>query len=146
MNTAQSDIALRAPRLRSLSLLSRKAYTMSEIIIVIVVLGLLASVAVPVYNNIRAAGVDNVKQKNADMLNQMATTVHNGGFDTSAWTDATTAINGLRAGISIASGATTMTVRLEKVLNAAAYTYTPSTVPSRPGVFAAVLGQPSIDP
>jgi type II secretory pathway pseudopilin PulG len=119
---------------------------MSEIIIVIVVLGLLAAIAVPVYNNIRAAGVDNVKTKNADMLNQMVTTAHNGGVDTNSWVDSAAAIAALRGGINIQSGANTMVIRLEKALTVAAYTYTPSAVPSRPGVFAAVLGQPNIDP
>jgi type II secretory pathway pseudopilin PulG len=119
---------------------------MSEIIIVIVVLGLLAAIAVPVYNNIRAAGVDNVKTKNADMLNQMVTTAHNGGVDTNSWVDAAAAIGALRGGINIQSGANTMVIRLEKALTVGAYTYTPAAVPSRPGVFAAVLGQANIDP
>lgn len=125
---------------------SRRGYTMSEIVIVIVVLGLLAAIAVPVYNNIRAAGTDNVKTKNADMLNQMVTTVHNGGIDTNTWSDSAAAIAALRGGIQIQTGTNTMTIRLEKALTAAAYTYTPSTVPSSPGTFAAVLGQPNVNP
>lgn len=121
---------------------------MSEIIIVIVVLGLLAAIAVPIYNNVRNAGADNVKIKNADMLNQMMTAIHNGGVDTTAWTDANAVITALRAGVQIPSAsaaAAPQEVRLEKDLNAAAYTFTPGTNARAP-LFAPILNQPSVRP
>ena len=127
---------------------SRRGYTMSEIIIVIVVLGLLAAIAVPIYNNVRNAGADNVKIKNADMLNQMMTAIHNGGVDTTVWTDAAAAINALEAGVTIPSAnpnAAKQQIRLEKQLNAAAYTFTAGT-PDKAPVFAPVLNQPTVNP
>lgn len=124
---------------------SRRGYTMSEIIIVIVVLGLLAAIAVPVYNNIRAAGVDNVKMKNADMLNQLVTTAQNGGVDVNAWADANAAITALRGGLTIQSGSTPMVVRLETQLNPSAYSFTVGSTTSLPR-FAAITGQPNVNP
>lgn len=135
-------------RKNAASLQSRRGYTMSEIIIVIVVLGLLAAIAVPIYNNVRNAGADNVKIKNADMLNQMMTAIHNGGVDTSAWTDASAVITALRAGVSIPSAnaaAAPQEIRLEKDVNAAAFTFTAGTTTRAP-LFAPVLNQPSVRP
>ena len=127
---------------------SCRGYTMSEIIIVIVVLGLLAAIAVPIYNNVRNAGADNVKIKNADMLNQMMTAVHNGGVDTSGWTDAGTVLRALSAGVPIPSmnaAAAAQEIRLEKDLNAAAYTFTPGSTTRTP-LFAPILNQPTVRP
>lgn len=121
---------------------------MSEIIIVIVVLGLLAAIAVPIYNNVRNAGSDNVKIKNADMLNQMMTAVHNGGVDTTVWTDGAAAITALRSGVSIKganASAAQQQIRLEKDLNPAAYTFTVGTPDTAP-VFAPILGKPTVTP
>ena len=133
-----------ARQLRASPFASTRGYTMSEIIIVIVVLGLLAAIAIPVYNNIRAAGVDNVKAKNADMLNQLSATVHNGGVLTD-WADAPAAFTALRGGIAIQAGANVMTVRLDKDLTAAAYNYVAGTA-AAPARFTAVLGQPNVNP
>ena len=130
--------------LAGLSARSRRGYTMAEIIIVIIVLGLLAAVAIPVYNNIRAAGVDNIKRKNADMLNQMAATLHNGGVVTN-WADASAAFTALRGGINIQSGGTTMVIRLDKNLTAAAYNYVPGDN-ATPAQFSAITGQANVDP
>lgn len=118
---------------------------MSEIIIVIVVLGLLALIAVPVYNNIRAAGVDNVKIKNADIMNQLISTAHNGGVNVTAWSDGAAAVSALQGGLNITSGGTTMTVRLEKNVNVAAYRYDPATATALPR-FTAITGQPEVNP
>lgn len=123
---------------------SRRGYTMAEIIIVIIVLGLLAAVAIPVYNNIRAAGVDNIKRKNADMLNQMSATLHNGGVLTN-WADASAALAALRTGINIQSGGTVMVIRLDKNLTAAAYNYVAGTA-AAPAQFNAITGQANVDP
>ncbi len=132
----------------SRSLSSRGGYTMSEIIIVIVVLGLLAAIAVPIYNNVRNAGADNVKIKNADMLNQMMTAIHNGGVDTSTWTSASSVLDSLSGGVAIPSanaGAAAQQIRLEKSLNPAAYSFTPGTETSAP-LFGPILRQPSVRP
>lgn len=138
------QVISRTTQSRLPSIRSRRGYTMAEIIIVIIVLGLLAAVAIPVYNNIRAAGVDNIKRKNADMLNQMAATLHNGGVQTN-WADADAAFAALRAGINIQSGGTVMVLRLDKNLTSAAYNYVPGTA-AAPAQFTAITGQANVDP
>ena len=119
-------------------------YTMSEIIIVIFVLGLLAAIAIPVYNNIRAAGVDNIKLKNADMLNQMAATLHNAGVTTD-WADAAAAFAAMRGGIALQTRGNTMVVRLDKDLTPAAYDFVTGSVDA-PARFTARTGQPQVNP
>lgn len=136
------------PLIRSSAFSSKKGYTMSEIIIVIVVLGLLAAIAVPIYNNVRNAAADNVKIKNADMLNQLMTAVHNGGVDLSSWVDGATAISELRKGVSIPAvnpNAAPQQIVLEKELNAAAYAYTAGTT-SRAPKFDPILNKPNVLP
>jgi type II secretory pathway pseudopilin PulG len=121
---------------------------MSEIIIVIVVLGLLAAIAVPIYNNVRNAGADNVKIKNADMLNQMMTAIHKGGVDTTGWSDAPAVFTALETGVAIPSmtpGAAGQEIRMEKALNGAAYKFTPGTISKAPR-FEPILNQPSVRP
>ena len=121
---------------------------MSEIIIVIVVLGLLAAIAVPIYNNVRNSGADNVKIKNADMLNQSMTTIHNGGVDTTAWADGTAAIKALQGGVSIPSAnplAAAQQILLEKDVNPAAYRFTAGTKTTSP-LFEPLLDQPAVRP
>lgn len=141
-------------RLRSLAsitrqdLRSKKGYTMSEIIIIIVVLGLLAAVAVPIYNNIRDSGADNVKIKNADMLNSLMTAVHNGGVDVTAWATGADAITALQVGVNIPSSdpaAAAQQVKLQKAVNPAAYTFTPGNATTAP-LFTAKLNEPNVRP
>lgn len=116
---------------------------MSEIIIVIVVLGLLAAIAVPVYNNVRSAGAENVKIKNADMLNELMTAVHNGGVDTSGWTTGKLALDALSAGVDIrTSSGTVQQIKLQKTLNPNAYLYVQGDATKAP-TFTADLSKPS---
>jgi prepilin-type N-terminal cleavage/methylation domain-containing protein len=141
-------IAVKRERRQNFAWASGRGYTMSEIIIVIVVLGLLAAIAVPIYNNVRNSGADNVKIKNADTLNQLMTTIHNGGVDTTAWTDSAGAISALRAGVSIPSAnpaAAAQQILLEKDVNPAAYKFTAGTKTTAP-LFDPILDQPSVRP
>lgn len=46
-----------------------RAFTMSEIIVVIVVIGLLAMIAVPVYSGIRRSALENAAMHNARLIN-----------------------------------------------------------------------------
>jgi prepilin-type N-terminal cleavage/methylation domain-containing protein len=125
----------------------RAGYTMSEMIIVIVVLGLLTAIAIPIYNNVRNAGADNVKLKNADLLNQLATTVHNGGVDMSSWVDSASSINALQAGVTIQSlrGAANQQIKLDSTLNPAAYLFTAGDATKAPH-FDADVGHPDVAP
>jgi|GEM_PF-2783080 len=146
--TTSSQSAVKRVRRQKFALASRRGYTMSEIIIVIVVLGLLAAIAVPIYNNVRNSGADNVKIKNADTLNQLMTTIHNGGVDTTAWTDGAAAIAALRGGVSIPSAnpaAAAQQIVLEKDVNPLAYKYTPGTKTTAP-IFEPLLDQPTVRP
>lgn len=48
---------------------SRLGYTLSEMIVVIVVIGLLAMIAVPVYSGIRRSSLENAAMHNARLIN-----------------------------------------------------------------------------
>lgn len=121
---------------------------MAEIIIVIVVLGLLAAIALPIYNNVRNAASDNVKIKNADMLNQLMTAAHNGGVDMSGWVDGAAAIDALHKGVvipAVNAAAASQTIILEKALNPAAYKFTAGSATVAPQ-FEAILNNPAVNP
>jgi Tfp pilus assembly protein PilE len=109
---------------------------MAEIMVVIVVMGVLALIAVPIYNNVRGAAFDAVKAKNATTLNQLMTTCHNAGVDMSTWVTSRDAIDALTLGInlpsSIASAATPQQIKLQEVLNPAAYNFTPGDATKAP--------------
>jgi|GEM_PF-1811779 len=70
-------------------LVSRRGYTLSEMVVVIVVIGLLAMIAVPVYSGIRRSSLENAAMHNARLINaardSFALTVPSA---TAAWTSA----------------------------------------------------------
>lgn len=126
----------------------QRGFTMVELLIVIVCVGLLASIAVPTVNRVRDALTDNAKVRNADKLNEYMSALYNGGVDTSTYADAAAAITALRGGITIpavVSGGASMEVRLEKDVNSSAYTFTQGTTNTAPR-FAAILGQRNVRP
>jgi len=121
---------------------AKRGFTIGELLIVIVIVGLLASLAVPTVNRVRDALTDNAKVRNADKLNEYVTAIYNGGVDTTAWATGAAAIEALREGVTIPAsvpGGATMQVRLEKDVNAAAYTFTVGTAERAPR-FVAILG------
>ncbi len=126
----------------------QRAFTMAELLIVIVCIGLLAAIAVPTVNRVRDALTDNAKVRNADKLNEYMSALYNGGVDTSTYATATATITALRSGIAIpatVTGGATMEVRLDKDVNADAYTFTQGTASTAPR-FVAILGQRSVRP
>lgn len=127
---------------------SQRGFTMAELLIVIVCVGLLAAIAVPTLNRVRDALTDNAKVRNADKLNEYMSALYNGGVDTATYTTATQAIDALKGGVTIpasVTGGSTMEVRLEKDVNPSAYTYQAGTASAAPR-FTAVLGQRNVRP
>jgi len=125
-----------------------KGFTMAEIMVVIVVMGILALIAVPIYNNVRGAGLDTVKAKNAATLNQLMTTIHNAGVDTTGWTTSALAITALSNGVALPTvtpSAQAQQIILRDSLNPNAYTFTPGTATTAP-FFVPILNQPTIPP
>lgn len=118
------------------------AFTMFEVLLVIVALGLLAAFIVPtVYRFFDSTG-DTVKTHNAQAMNQYMETLFNAGVDTSTYTDAASAISALRTGIQLPAtvpGGTTSEVKMNQVVNPNAYTFTAGTS-TTPPTFAPILG------
>ncbi len=125
-----------------------KGFTMAELLIVIVCVGLLATIAVPTVNRARDALTDHAKASNADKLNEYMSALYNGGVDTSTYADAAATLTALRAGITIPStipGGSSIEVRLDKDVNHLAYTYTQGTATTAPR-FVAKLGERNVRP
>lgn len=125
-----------------------RGFTMAELLIVIVCVGLLAAVAVPTINRVRDALTDSAKVRNADKLNEYVSVLHNGGVDTSSYADGAAVITALRSGVVIPSavpGGASMEVRLEKEVNAAAYDFVAGTNAAAPR-FTARLGERNVRP
>lgn len=53
----------------SCPLTAKRGYTLSEMVVVIVVIGLLAMIAVPVYSGIRRSSLENAAMHNARLIN-----------------------------------------------------------------------------
>lgn len=119
-----------------------RAFTLFEVLLVVVALGLLAALVVPTVDRFFDATGDTAKTHNAQTMNQYMETLFNSGVDTSGYTDATAAISALTAGVTIPAtvpGGQTQEVKLKQTVNPAAYTFVAGTA-TRPPTFAARLG------
>lgn len=119
----------------------QKAFTIFEVLLVVVALGILAALIVPTIDRFYDATNDTAKTHNAKMLNQYVETLFNAGYDTSVWTDSASAINALRAGVTIPAvvpNGQSQEVKLKQAVNAAAYNFTAGTKLAPP-VFTANL-------
>ena len=140
MNTALSFRSIR--RVFPGRLRSRRGFTMFEVLLVIVALGLLAALVVPTVDRFFDATADTAKTHNAQAMNQYFETLFNAGVDTSTYKDASSAIAALATGITIPAtvpGGQTQEVKLKQTVNPAAYTFTAGTA-TTPPLFAAKLG------
>lgn len=142
-------IALRANApLNRKSARRNRGFTMFEVLLVVVALGLLAALAVPTVDRFFHATGDVAKTQNAQTLNQYMETLFNSGIDTSTYTDSASAIAALTAGVTIPAavpGGQTQEVKLKQTVNPAAYTFTAGTA-SKPPTFAPKLGEPTVRP
>src|SRR5690242_8505724 len=95
--------ATRAPAAASRSAARRasRAFTMFEVLLVVVALGLLAALVIPTIDRFFDATNDTAKTHNAQTMNQYMESLFNSGVDTSVWADGSSAINALRAGVTI---------------------------------------------
>lgn len=126
-----------APRRRS-----RQGFTMFEVLLVVVALGLLAALVIPTVDRFFDATGDTAKTHNAQTMNQYMEALFNAGVDTSTYADAAGTIAALTNGITIpptVPGGQSQEVKLKQVVNPAAYTFTVGTA-AKPPVFAPKLG------
>ena len=117
-------------------------FTMFEVLLVIVALGLLAALVIPTVDRFFDATGDTAKTHNAQVMSQYMETLFNAGVDTSKYADASSAIAALTAGVQIPAtvpGGQTQEVKLKQTVNPAAYTFTAGTA-TKPPVFVAKLG------
>jgi prepilin-type N-terminal cleavage/methylation domain-containing protein len=120
----------------------QRAFTLFEVLLVVVALGLLAALVVPTVDRFFDATNDTAKTHNAQMLNRYVETLFNSGIDTSVWTDGASAINALRTGVTIPAavpGGQTQELKIKQTINASAYTFTAGSG-TKPPSFAPILG------
>lgn len=133
----------KTPRLKSTPIAqAQRAFTIFEVLLVIVALGLLAALVVPTVDRFFDATGDTAKTHNAQMLNQYMDTLFNAGVDTSKWTDSGSAIAALTTGVDIPAtvpNGQTQQVKLKQTLNPAAYKFTAGTA-TTPPLFEPILG------
>ena len=131
---------------------SQRGFTLVELMIVLLVLGVLSALIYPTVSRSRDSGFDVVKKQNEKVLNADMLALYEAGVDTTKYATAADAIAALQGtdgkGISVPStmsGGTPMVIRLDTPVNGAAYEYTPATT-TTPGIFKAILAQRDVSP
>lgn len=134
-------------KLRTSGTSSKKGFTLFEIVMAIVIVGILATAGTLAFNNVRGGALDSAKTRIANELTEVAEMLHAQGEDQTGYADVEEAIDAMVAGLNVEinAGGETMWVGYEGAEdpNPAAYTLVDATEDT-PCQFIPILDQRNV--